>query len=234
MLFRSCVLSCGLLLAVLVTACGGSSSSAGDSPTSPSGPALPAAGELKGHATDAITGKDLPGVAVSVTAGANVGKTAVTDSTGSFTLSGMDLSGSTTVKGTLAGYQDLSVVVTGTSQNVANLRMTPTGSTITDSTTDTLAPTDPPCAGSTGPCKAYSVTTHLQGSFDVTLTWTDPGVVLALELWRSGGKVADGVASGAQQLRLQTAQPAAAYEVRVRMVSGTKQTSYTVSGSRPS
>ena len=220
-----------VLASILTLAACGSSPTAPDSASS----ALPAAGEIVGHITDSYTGKDLGGVVVTVTSATNSGKTATTDSTGSFRLTGLDLSGTTIVRATLSGYDPVTGSVSGTAANVLNLKLTPsTGAVTTESTTETIAPNGSACSGATGACKGYAVVSHAQGAWDVTLTWVDPGVTLGLELWQNNARLQSGIASGTRTLRLQATLPAGTYEVRVRYQTGTATTSFTLSGTRPS
>lgn len=216
-----------------LAACG--SSATAPSSASNGGASLPAAGEIFGHVTDNFTSKDLAGVQVTVISAANSGKSATTDSTGSFRLTGLDLSGTTTLRGTLSGYDPLTLSVTGSSQNIVNMKLTPSANTfITDSVTETIAATDAPCAGASGACKGYQIITHAQGAWDATLTWVDPAATLSLELWQNSTRVQSGTVTGTRTVRLQATLPAGTYEIRVRYASGTASTSFTLSGTRPS
>ena len=231
------VLSAAALLVVCMVfpACGGSPTSPDSSTSSSSTVTPPASGELIGHITDTYTSKDLAGVLVTVISAANSGKTATTDSSGTFRLSGMDLSGTTTVRATFTGYDPFTVSVTGTSQNIVNMKLTPsTTSVVTDSVTETIAPTDAACTGGTGACKSYQIVTHAQGAWDATLTWVDPSVTLSLELWQNNVRVQPGTSSAARTVRLQANLAAGAWELRVKYTTGAASTSFTLSGTRPS
>ena len=107
----------GLLCATV--ACGGGSGS----PAAPSSPTGPSTSSLSGQVTDSVTSNAIPGAVVSIADGPNAGRSATTDASGNYNLTGLQRSGFT-VNVTAAGYTPTSRGVTLTSDQTVSFRLT--------------------------------------------------------------------------------------------------------------
>jgi hypothetical protein len=107
-------------LTIIAVACGGGSPNSPSSST-PS-PATPATFSLTGLVTDITTGAGLSGATVSVADGPNAGKSALTDSSGNYTLAGLQQS-SFTLNASASNYVSQSKAVTLASSQTLSFQL---------------------------------------------------------------------------------------------------------------
>lgn len=111
---------------------------------------------IAGRVTDGTSGGVLPGITVQIVSGVNGGRSAVTNSTGDYTLSGVT-AGSVPLSATAAGYQPATIQISlsgNTTVNFVLQRSAPTTTTSTPATTTVGATTTVPGQGATCPVSA--------------------------------------------------------------------------------
>jgi hypothetical protein len=124
-------------MAVVVSACGGSASSS-SAPVPPTPTAVTFS--LNGQITDGATAVAIAGATVSVADGSNAGKSATTDASGNYSLSGLQSSGFTVIV-SASGYQTFSKGTTLTASQtlsfqLARVPVAPSTFTVSGTATD--------------------------------------------------------------------------------------------------
>lgn len=114
--------SLGLVAASLIAASCGSATSTAPTATTPT--PTPSTYTLSGQVTS-TTGAAIAGAAIRIADGANAGRSTSSDGNGTYTLTGLTVSGFT-VNISAANYSSASTAVTLTSNQTVNVRLTPT------------------------------------------------------------------------------------------------------------
>lgn len=112
-----------IVLLVGLVGCGGSSDNGGPGP-SPTPTPTPTTFTLSGSVTNASTGAGIGGATVTVVDGANSGKSATTDSGGSFSIGALSVGGFT-VRARAPFYEENSTGVTLTADRSVSLALRP-------------------------------------------------------------------------------------------------------------
>ena len=222
--------------ALIAAGCGGGSSS----PTTPT-PPVARTFTLSGTVSESAptTATKISGATVTFTDGSNAGKNATTDSSGNFSITGLQ-GGGFTVRVSANGYSDTSSPVTLTADATLNPQLDPSPRTVTSSRDDSVSGGDT-CTGpsSNGDgCKQYNLDVHNAGTIDASLTWSDRDTWLWLELYKmpEGQQLASASSSrinGLTQHLSVNVSGHSQYWIRIRYALGARITPFSTTVSRP-
>lgn len=226
-----------LVSSSLAVGCGSSSSLVTPSGPSPLGVTSTITGRVTESAPTTLTG--IAGATVTVKDGPTTGPSAVTDSLGFYSITGLK-TGRITMSVTADRYVGVAEPLNVTADTTSNFELMPEPETKAFTFTGEIDGTVGTCRDGAAmtPCLIYVFPVHNAGTLDATLRWTpDPDAELDLALFQT--PVAAPIArstSSAEGLRRVEADLSlgAVYELHVTYLPrGTTGIRYTLSGSQP-
>lgn len=206
--------------------------------------AVTASGTLNG-AKFTLTGKvmeaaptasvAIPNATVTIADGANAGRTAATDGSGSYTIA--DLTpGGFNINATAAGFQQSGVGVDLTSSKEADIiRLKPNPTTVDQTITGSISAGDSTCSDGTftKPCKRHSLPIHNPGLVEIDMEFTGGSNDLDLSLWANGSLLVRSTGVTGRERVSTNVSGGASYEVRVTYYEGSTVSNYTLRVRRP-
>jgi hypothetical protein len=230
----------GLLSLVLWAAAAVGCSSAHASPTAPAQSLVPVTAptastsiSLTGRVTEtaptSMTG--IEAAVITISEGANAGRTGVTDLYGYYTIDGLQ-PGAFTVNVSADDYVATSERIACSASSMSDFQLMPVAKTETHVLTGDVGPDDGTCSDSVSarPCRIVVIPIHNAGPVNAVLTWSG-AADLDLTLFQTGiSKPLDRSASpgpGPEQIQ-DTLTTGATYEFRITYAGGSGRAAYTL------
>jgi hypothetical protein len=185
--------------------------------------------------------RPLAGLRVAVSDGPNRWTSAETDARGAYLLTGV-AGGSHTVSASGEKYLESAKAVVISGNMSLDFQLDPVAETLVSSRDESIAPDDNCNAlpeEKVVACRKWGIAVHYDGTVSATLTWTDPDTWLWLEFMRESDRVLlarseSPRSSGLRQSFSTSVSNHTYYLIRVRWVSGTRVTPFTLTITRPS
>jgi archaellum component FlaG (FlaF/FlaG flagellin family) len=191
---------------------------------------------LSGSVTESAptTSTRLLNARVEIIDGPFVGKFAITDGAGNFSIP--DVSGQMNVRTTLAGYEADARGFDMSQDRSASIALRPTPKTITEEFNGTISGGDSGTCSDTvfvKPCKLITIAVHNGGALSATLSWTGGSADLDLSLWNGSSAIATSLGVNSTERISSNVNAGGTYVFHVTYYGGSNIVNYNLKVTRP-